>query len=96
MSSLSRVKLSDDLIAQRLGALDGWSIEQGMLRKRFEFGSYSAGVMFAAAVGQLADGMDHHPDLFIGYRKVDVALVTHDAGGLTELDFALAERIETL
>jgi 4a-hydroxytetrahydrobiopterin dehydratase len=53
--------------------------------------------VFACAIGHLAEALNHHPDLLVGYGKVRVVLVTHDAGGgLTEYDFELARRIEKL
>jgi len=91
-----RRKLSDEEIAAALTELNGWSIEDGMLARSFAFGAYKDGLVFASAVGYLADAMDHHPDLFIGYRKATVRLSTHDVGGISPLDFALARQIDAL
>jgi 4a-hydroxytetrahydrobiopterin dehydratase len=89
--------LSNEAISARLQGLSGWSIDgEGCLTKVFEFPAYKDGLAFAAAVGFLADRLDHHPDLLIGYRKVRLTVSTHSAGGITELDFELARRVEAL
>jgi 4a-hydroxytetrahydrobiopterin dehydratase len=89
-------KLSDERVKEELAGLPGWSIEEGMLVREFAFKTYSSGLVFAVACGQVADGMDHHPDLFVGYQKVRVGFVTHSAGGLTAKDFEAARRIQAL
>jgi 4a-hydroxytetrahydrobiopterin dehydratase len=95
MPELSYERLSDEQIAERLARVPGWTIEDGALTRLYEFPSYAAGVVFACAVGYLADSLDHHPDLTIGYQRVRVSLKTHDAGGgLTSYDFELARRID--
>lgn len=96
MSTLSRELLTEDAIHKALDGLSGWTVVGDALTKRFEFGAYASGLAFAVAVGHLADSMDHHPDLLIGYRKVSVTTSTHDAGGLTQLDLELARRIESI
>jgi 4a-hydroxytetrahydrobiopterin dehydratase len=93
---MTRTKLSDSEIQSRLATIPGWEFDGSAISRQFEFKSYAAGVMFAAAAGQLADHMDHHPDLLIGYQKVRVSLNTHDAGGITDYDFALASQINAL
>lgn len=90
-------KLDPDAQNAQLKTLDGWSIDDGALTKAFEFESYKDGVVFASAVGWAADSLNHHPDLLVGYQKVTVTLVTHDAGGgLTAYDFELARRIDRI
>jgi 4a-hydroxytetrahydrobiopterin dehydratase len=93
---MERRKLNDAEIAERLTANPGWTIEDGKVAKTFEFKSYASGVVFAAAVGNEADKMDHHPDLTIGYQKVTVAVNTHDVQGISPLDFELARRVDQL
>ncbi len=91
-----REKLSTARITEALRELDGWSSTGEEIEKSYEFGAYKDGLVFACAVGYVADAMDHHPDMTIGYRRVRVALSTHDAGGITETDIRLAKRIESL
>lgn len=91
-----RQKLTEDQMQQALGLLPGWSYNGEQIEKLYEFAAYKDGLVFACAVGYLADGMDHHPDISIGYRRVKVALSTHDAAGITEFDTRLATKIESL
>jgi len=86
--------LTDDRIAERLGTLDGWSREGDEIVKTFELPTFPDAITFVNRVAERAEAADHHPDLDIRYRKVRVALSTHDAGGLTDKDFDLAIEIE--
>ena len=71
-----------------LAKLNGWARDGDVLVKSFKFDSYLAGVAFASTVGVIAEGMNHHPDLSIGWRRVDVSFTTHDAGNkLSAKDF---------
>lgn len=91
-----RKKLTDHEIDALLVQLEGWSVVNGKLFKRFEFDSYKAGLVFSVAVGHYADKIDHHPDLFIGYQAVEIGLSTHDVGGISTYDFVLLNFIEGL
>ena len=66
------------------------------IRKRFRFESYMAGIEFVNKIAKVADGEDHHPDLYVGYKKVTVNLMTHNIGGLSENDFIMAAKIDQL
>ena len=79
-----------------LGALPGWEIGRGKLVKVFAFSTYLEGVDFAKSCGEVAEEMNHHPDLLIQWRKVRVSIVTHSAGGLTALDFEYAGKLEKM
>lgn len=94
--SLEYRKLSEAEIAQGLGTLDGWSQEGDKIAKSFAFDNYLDGTGFASAVGYIAESMDHHPDIEIGWRKVKVSMNTHAVEGLSPYDFELARRIEAL
>jgi 4a-hydroxytetrahydrobiopterin dehydratase len=89
-----RSKLSDVEIHRALGALTGWSRRGNALVKTFSFQRFADGIAFVNRVARIADDMDHHPDIDIRYTKVTITLSTHDAGGVTQTDFRLAERIE--
>lgn len=89
-------RLSDDEVAARLPALEGWTLSAGKLQKSFKFGSFNAAFAFMTAVALLAEKQDHHPEWFNVYDRVDIGLSTHDAGGISERDFKLAAAIDAL
>lgn len=86
--------LHDTTIQAELLKLPGWEVEGSALVKNFQFASYLAGIEFVRQGAHLAEAMNHHPEMWVGWRKVTVRLSTHSAGGLTALDFELAEKIE--
>ena len=86
--------LDDDQIDARLGDLPGWERLGDEIVKTFELPSFPDAISFVTRVADRAEAADHHPDLDIRYRKVRVALTTHDVGGLSDLDFDLATEIE--
>ena len=89
-------KLKDAEIQAALRDLPGWTLEKGMLQKSYKHPTFPEAIVFVSAVAQLAELANHHPDIDIRFNKVRLVLSTHSKGGLTELDFALAERIDTL
>lgn len=91
-----RRKLSEAEIAERLGEIPGWSHADGALRRTFEFADFVAAFGFMSSVALAAEKLDHHPNWSNVYNTVEVALNTHDAGGVTDFDFALAARIGEL
>jgi 4a-hydroxytetrahydrobiopterin dehydratase len=86
--------LSDDEIEAQLP--EGWDREGDEIARTFEFDSYLDGVGFASAAGGLAEDAWHHPEITISYAEVEVRLTTHDAGGITKKDIALAERLNDI
>jgi 4a-hydroxytetrahydrobiopterin dehydratase len=88
--------LSDAEIAQRIQALSNWRVEAGELTRTFVFKDFLAALAFVNQVASLAEEAGHHPDIDIRYNKVRLALVTHDAGGLTAKDFDLAAAADRL
>ena len=87
-------RLSDIAIQRELGSLQGWSRRGDVITKTFQFRKFLDGIHFVSAVAKAAEAADHHPDIDIRYNKVRLALVTHDAGGITEKDFDLAARAD--
>jgi len=81
---------------RRLTGLPGWKIDAGELVKTFTFKDFLEALAFVNRVGEAAESAGHHPDIDIRYNKVRLALVTHDAGGLTEKDFELASGVNIL
>ena len=93
-SKRMRQKLSDLEIQRALGGLPGWSRRGDVLTKTFAFERFSDGIAFINRVAKAADEMNHHPDIDVRFTKVTIVLSTHDAGGITQSDLQLAERIE--
>jgi 4a-hydroxytetrahydrobiopterin dehydratase len=89
-------KLSDAEIAARLPSLPGWTLESGKLHREYRFADFVAAFGFMTRVALAAEKRDHHPEWFNVWNKVVVDLTTHDAGGLSERDFALAAEMERL
>jgi 4a-hydroxytetrahydrobiopterin dehydratase len=87
-------RLDDDTVTGRLAALAGWERDGDVIQKTFELATFPDAIAFVTRIADRAEAANHHPDLDIRYRKVRVALSTHDAGGLTDLDFDLATEIE--
>lgn len=91
------MKLSAQDIQAKLATLPGWSLnDAGEITKTYVFQGFPQSLMFATAVGVLAEAAQHHPDILIRWNKVTLSLTTHDAGGLTDKDFELARQIEAL
>ena len=90
-------KLSDADLNEQLETTPDWSVADGQLARVFTFDSYSSGAGFAVRVMMLAEKLDHHPDaLTIGWKRVTVSFVTHDAGGITQKDFDAARKVSSL
>ena len=89
-------RLNDEEIEARLGALPEWSLVACRLHREFRFASFVEAFAFMSGAALVAEKMDHHPEWFNVYGKVVVDLTTHEAGGVTARDFALAERMEEL
>ena len=91
-----RTKLGEAEVQGWLKAHRGWALEEGMIRRTFTFGDFRAAMAFVNRVADAAEAADHHPDIDIRYSKVTLALVTHDAGGLTARNTKLAEDADAL
>ena len=89
-------KLSEEEISERLLLLDGWSKAEAWIEKRFRFKNFLRAMSFVNAVAYLAETENHHPDIVIHYNEVTLRNWTHAAGGITEHDFSLAEKIDGL
>lgn len=86
--------LSEAQYNEALLSLPGWRVEGRELVKEFHFSKYLRGIAFVQSIAIEAEAMKHHPDLLVRWRKVEVRLTTHSAGGITALDIELAQRSE--
>ena len=74
----------------------GWEFKANGIEKKFQFKDFKQALGFIVQVGVQAEKLNHHPELFNVYNKVNIRLSTHDAGGLTDKDFELAQKIEEI
>jgi 4a-hydroxytetrahydrobiopterin dehydratase len=88
--------LSPDALKTALSDLPDWSVQDNKLHRQFRFQSFVDAFGFMSSVALVAESMGHHPEWFNVYNRVTVDLTTHDAGGITELDLALARRMDQL
>ena len=89
-------KLTDEEIEQALSTLSNWTLEDGEIVQERTFKDFVAAMAFVNDVAQIAEAAGHHPDIDIRYNRVRLALVTHDAGGITQNDASLAQKINNL
>ncbi|HEX6051697.1 MAG TPA: 4a-hydroxytetrahydrobiopterin dehydratase [Gemmatimonadaceae bacterium] len=89
-------RLSDIGIQRELGGLPGWARRGNALTKTFRAVTFPAGITFVTRVADVAESMDHHPDIDIRHTRLTFTLSTHDAGGITASDLKLAREIERL
>lgn len=86
--------LNEESVEAWLEDRSGWKVKDDTLVKTFEFGGWRNSIVFVNRLATIADEHEHHPDIDIRYNKVKVMLTTHDAGGLTEKDLAVAEQVD--
>jgi len=86
--------LSNAAIEEKLKQLPEWKLAGKEIVREFSFPDFVQALRFVNAVGEKAEAAGHHPDIDIRYNKVKLALVSHDAGGLTERDFNLAQTVD--
>jgi 4a-hydroxytetrahydrobiopterin dehydratase len=90
-------KLNEQEITAKLAELEeGWEVQDDFINKEYEFENFAEALQFVNTVGALAEEADHHPDIFFGFGYAEIAITSHDAGGLTERDFELAAKIDKL
>ncbi|MET7848295.1 4a-hydroxytetrahydrobiopterin dehydratase [Streptomyces avermitilis] len=89
--------LSQKEIEDRLAELPGWSLDGDRIARSYRLGSHFAATAMVVHIAQVQEELDHHSDLTLGYHTVSLTVNTHSVGGaVTELDFALAHRVEAL
>ena len=95
---MEREKLSAAKIAENLGELKTWALieEKDVITKRFNFENFAQSLEFVNKAGEIAERLDHHPDITFGWGYAEFQITTHDRNGLTDFDFALAKEIDNL
>ncbi len=91
MSLLSNLEAN-----KQLKLLDGWSLENNALKKEYIFGSYMESIRFINLLAEKAEKNNHHPDLVVGWCKINVNLTSHDLGGVTHLCLKMAQEAENI
>lgn len=91
-----RTLLPEDEIRMRLKDVPEWTRKGAAIERTWRFEDFRAALAFINRVGEIAESMDHHPDIENSYNRVTLRLTTHDRGGLTALDFDLARKIDAL
>ena len=87
--------LTNEEVHRQLGEVRGWTLEAGELVRTVEMPSFTSAIALVVEVADESEQMDHHPAIDIRWRTVRFALATHNADGITQLDFELAHRIDT-
>lgn len=94
---MERQKLTTEEINAALFELSDWDVtENGSLRRKFKFDNFQAALDFVNKVGEIAEKHDHHPDICLGWGYAEISLITHDRGGLTDFDLAVAREINEI
>ncbi len=89
-------KFNEDQINEALTKLEDWEMQDDFVTKEYEFEDFKSALEFVNQVGALADEADHHPDIIFGWGYAEIAITSHDDGGLTQKDFDLAAKIDQL
>lgn len=87
-------KMTDEQIQQALKDVPEWAELSGAIQRTFRFDGFVAAMRFVNGVAEMAERQQHHPDILVRYNKVTLTVNTHDAGGITERDFALARAVD--
>ena len=88
--------IAQNQVKEMMKRVPEWDTNKKAIDRTFEFDDFAQAIDFVNAVAEIADEEEHHPDIDIRYNKVRLSLSTHSEGGLTELDFQVAEKIDTL
>ncbi len=93
---VERKKLSAEEILTKLGELNYWKVTGNKLLKRFNFNNFAESLAFVNKIGEIAETHDHHPDIIFGWGYAEIYITTHDVGGITIKDVAVAKEIDAL
>lgn len=93
---MERKKLEPAELDDKLRNLTGWASNGSSISRRFEFANFASALEFVNRVGAIAEECDHHPDITFGWGYAEILLTTHDRGGVTDVDLAVADRINAV
>lgn len=89
-------RLTDNEVDYNLTTLKGWELNDNRIIKDFSFKNFKEAIGIMVKIGEVAEELNHHPDWYNSYNKLNIKLSSHDVGGLTMNDFELASRIEEI
>ncbi|MCL4743024.1 MAG: 4a-hydroxytetrahydrobiopterin dehydratase [Phycisphaerales bacterium] len=89
-------KLSESEIQEALASTPEWSEVSGAIQRTYDFTDFVQAMRFVNRVADYAEKAQHHPDILVRYNKVTISVSTHDAGGITAKDFALAKAVDAM
>jgi len=93
---MERRLLNKDEVTSALSKLNGWRADENKIMKKFSFANFAESLAFVNRVGEIAEAADHHPDIAFGWGYAEILTTTHDRGGVTDVDIALASKIDAL
>lgn len=93
---MERRKLTSEEIKEQLAAVQNWIADGDVIKRRYSFENFAESLAFVNKVGEIAEAMDHHPDITFGWGYAEISTTTHDRGGVTDVDFALVEKIKAI
>ena len=93
---MRREKLSEAEVEESLKTIDGWKFKEDKIKKKFEFANFAEALAFVNQVGEIAERLDHHPDIKFGWGYAKIKSTTHDRDGVTDFDIELARQIDEL
>jgi 4a-hydroxytetrahydrobiopterin dehydratase len=93
---VQREKLTESVVNETLERLNRWKFDHDRIKTRRQFPDFANALDFVNKVGALAEEADHHPDITFGWGYAEIVLTTHDRAGVTDVDLALAEKIDRI
>ena len=90
------MKLTDSEVKGKLGTLNNWQFAKGKLHKEFKFENFEQAMQFINEIAKVAQSIDHHPEIYNVYNRVVLDINTHSEGGITELDFTFAKKVDSI
>jgi 4a-hydroxytetrahydrobiopterin dehydratase len=93
---MERRILTEQELSEAVAGLDGWNVEGKKLVKKLKFENFAQSLEFVNHVGALAEAADHHPDITFGWGYAEIAVTTHDRGGITDVDLSLARHMDAI